>query len=208
MKGKREMTHTEEMMQLPSAELWDRNRAMLRRSRADAALMGAVWYAIEQRKLWLEWGYPGIIKCIEELAPRAYSTVTECMFNYECLVVSGRLTFEQFVALIVEHGIRKVSELRKAATAIQKTEPRPGPGQLDPGEVTVFTRVKRWYEFTPDMDDLVQRAIRHIQSRVEGKITSSMAVGLMAGEYCSTKALRSPGRPAKATLILDQEEAA
>lgn len=91
------------------------NLEMLKTSRGQCATVGAVWYEINKRELWKEFGYRGFMEFVEQEGPRAYSTITECMRVYEYYVINSCMSFDSFKDLIEEHGIRKASMIRREA---------------------------------------------------------------------------------------------
>ena len=99
---------------MTQAEIREQNRGITQQTRELAALTGALWAAVEARELWRDWGYPTFVEAVVREAPRAYSSVRECMSNYNYYVTTNHLTFGQFHQLVMQHGMRNLSDMRKA----------------------------------------------------------------------------------------------
>ncbi len=204
--------------QLSAQEIREQNKQIDAQGRELCAEIGALWYEIDRRKLWREWGYSSLPECIENEGPRAYSTVMECVVNYLFFVVQGAFTFEQFKTLVLEHGIRKVSMIRRqynisdtsseVSGEHQQEHIRVVAQQLQPLSVReagaiVSQRerqlgipdaqfVSRRYALQPEQDRILQEAIAHIKSRVMGMSTmsDSTAVYYLAAEYLAANGMR------------------
>lgn len=89
------------------------NIEILQSSREQCATIGAIWYEINRRELWRDFGYKGFMECVEQEGPRAYSTIAECMRLYEYFVINSAMIFDDFKKLVEDNGIRKVSAIRQ-----------------------------------------------------------------------------------------------
>lgn len=96
---------------LTPEEIREQNSHIVGDARKQCAQVGAIWYEISRRKLWQKWGYANLGHCIETEGPRAVSTVHECIKNYSYFVVQSGLTFEEFEAMFIKYGLRKMSAI-------------------------------------------------------------------------------------------------
>lgn len=108
-------------MTAPPEDLRSQNKILNLTSREHAALIGAIWYAIEVRELWKEWGYDFFNRCIEQEQERGYSTVMECILNYRFFVIESQMSFDEFTQLLRDQGVAKVSCVRRDSVAAKGT---------------------------------------------------------------------------------------
>lgn len=188
-----------------SEEIRAKNKAIVLTTRENAAWIGALWYQIEQRSLWRDWGHASFVEAVVEEAPRAYSSVREAVLNYTHFVCKQQFSFQQFFDLVVQHGMRNVSLIRQAEDMPQPSDQSGTPdlGQVDQDQITklggILTMIPRLWKIAihhlrcdPDQEAIYKIVLAHVQRRVGHAVSPDQAINLVLAEYATEKATRQP----------------
>jgi hypothetical protein len=142
---------------LPSDTIRQQVVALDCKTRENDAWTGALWYEVESRPLWRDWGYRTFTDCVTEEQSRGYSTVMTCVANYRYFVVETGMPFEEYIQLVIRLGTSKMIFLRQEVTR---------PGEDPAREATEPDLILVPQEETPALIPISQR-IQETAERIE-----------------------------------------